>query len=405
MRTSLAASSLLIVCVLLSGCSNQKNPKSVETAQPEVNVSSNQSSETNETSVCTPTANSKDTAKVDAIKETVKDKALNMIDLGDNYKTPDGMTYNPKDGNIYLVVPAALAEGDAPLLIVQPDNTVKEIFRIPASPETKHAGTLGIAFGPDGNLYVADSQEISGHPDHKGRLLRVVFEDGKPVRCETLATNFVAPNGLTIVGKKVYFCETRVTEDTPTPLISGLFCFDIDELNPEKPYKAKPYVSEEDKDPHFIFQFETKDPDWRVGANGCSCSDDGKVYVANFGDEQIYELSFGEDGKTVQNVRQVVQDEGALINSIDGIRYDDERDVIYAADFAGNAVHEICTKTGKVKTLKKNPVGTGENGALDRCSEVCRRGASLYVSNIDLPFDNENDAPHSLSIIDLENQD
>lgn len=79
-------------------------------------------------------------------------KTPRMIDLGDKYVTPDGMAYNPSDNNIYLVIPAAVEEGDAPLLVIKPDDTIEEVFRIPASPETGHAGTLGIAFGPDGNL-------------------------------------------------------------------------------------------------------------------------------------------------------------------------------------------------------------------------------------------------------------
>ena len=87
--------------------------------------------------------------------------------------------------------------------------------------------------------------------------------------------------------------------------------------------------------------------------------------------------------------------------SIDGIRVDSTHGCIYFADFAGNAVHKVCISTGKVTTLAKNPVGTGADGALDRCSEVCRRGNKLYISNIDLPFDNDNDAPHSLSVIEL----
>ena len=254
-------------------------------------------------------------------------KTPRMIDLGDQYVTPDGMTYNPADNNIYLVIPAAVEEGDAPLLVIKPDDTIEEVFRIPASPETKHAGTLGIAFGPDGNLYVADSQEISGHVNHNGRLLRVVFEDGKPVRCEVLATNFVAPNGLTVANGKVYFCETRVTEDTPCPLTSGLFCFDLKELDPEKPYRAKTYVSETDCDPHFIFQFKTNDPDWRVGANGCSSSVDGRVYVANFGDEQIYELTFDADGSKVVKVRKTyyVHDEENKAKNGDVVRIAETR--------------------------------------------------------------------------------
>ena len=44
----------------------------------------------------------------------------------------------------------------------------------------------------------------------------------------------------------------------------------------------------------------------------------------------------------------------------------------------------------------------GENGLLDRPSEVCRRGNRLYISNIDLPGgDNAFDAPHNISVIGL----
>lgn len=328
-------------------------------------------------------------------------KTPTMIDLGEKYKTPDGMTFNKNDGNIYLVIPAALEEGEAPLLVIKPDDTVEEIYSIPASEETGHAGTLGIAFGPDGNLYVADSQEISGHPNHNGRLLRVVFEDGKPVRTEVLAKNFVAPNGLDVYGNKVYFCETRVTEDTPNPLTSGIFCFDICELDPENPYVAKPFVSAEDKDPHFIFHFETKNPDWRVGANGLGFSADGKMYVANFGDAQIYEVTLEEDGKTVKSVRDVIRRGGQNVTSVDGLKICDKNGLIYFADFAANAVHVVNIKGGWVRTLAKNPVDSGVDGALDRCSEVCLRGDKLYVSNIDLPFGNENNEPHSVSVIQL----
>lgn len=321
------------------------------------------------------------------------------IELAAEYKTPDGMT-NAADGSIILAVPSCLDEGDAPLVKIMPDDTVVPWFTLPAHPETKKATPLGIAFGSDGNLYVADSQDIGGDPTCKGRLLRVVVEDGKPTKAEVLATGFYCPNGLACLGDKVYFCETKVVETPSAPMVSGVFCFDIAELDPANVYEAKPYVSPEDKDPHFIYEFETNNPDWTVGANGLGFSPDGKMYVCNFGEQSLVEVTLGEDGKTFVSDRTVAK--GDPMESTDGLKVDPETGLVYIADFVGNAVHEVDPKTGAIRCIASTvEPSTGEGGALDKCSEVCLRDGKIYVANIDLPFGNENDAPSTITILDL----
>jgi len=327
------------------------------------------------------------------------DDAVTYIDLGDEYLTPDGMVLDPSDNCIVLGIPCAIVDGPAPLLKITPDDEIVPWFVIPAHPETGKATPLGIDFGPDGHLYVADSQDIGGNSDHMGRLLRVIVEDGKPVRCEVLATGFCCPNGLAVRDGKVYFCETKVVAAPESPMTSGVFCFDIDELDPAAPYEAKPYVSADDKDPHFIFQFETLDPDWQVGANGLGFSAEGEMYVCNFGDEALLGVTLAEDGKTVESERVVAQGEG--MGSTDGLKVSERSGMVVIADFAANAVWAVSPQSGRVFKILQNEVGTGANGELDRCSEVCLRDGKIYVSNIDLPFDNENDAPHSITVIDI----
>jgi sugar lactone lactonase YvrE len=327
------------------------------------------------------------------------DDAVTYIDLGDEYVTPDGMTLDETDNCIVLAVPSCLADGPGSLLKITPDDEIVPWFEIPAHPVTGKGTPLGIAFGPDGHLYVADSQDIGGDSDHKGRLMRVVVEDGEPVRAEVLATGFCCPNGLAVNGGNVYFCETTIKPAPTAPMISGVFCFDIDELDPAAPYEAKPYVSEEDKDPHFLFQFITDNPDWTVGANGLGFSAEGEMYVCNFGEASLLGVTLSDDGKSVVSERVVAQGQG--MGSTDGLKVSERSGMVIIADFAANAVWAVSPRSGRVFKILQNEVGTGANGELDRCSEVCLRDGKIYVANIDLPFENENDAPHSITVIDI----
>ena len=327
----------------------------------------------------------------------VKNKT--MVELDDQFNTPDGMTVD-KDGNIILAVPNAHArEGGTWLLKIAPCNKVEKYFWLKPHPETNKACPLGIVFGSDGHLYICDGQGIGGNTTHRSRVLRVLHKDGKPVREETLVTGLVQANGIDYANGKIYVAETQFpAEIKDMPLESGVFCFELKEFADGKKLPIK--VAPNGKDPHCIYVLKTNNADWPIGANGIALSNDKKkAYVANFGDKAIVELTLDDSGKKVISDRVGVQ--GGPIESVDGMKVCPSG-FIFFADFAGNAVHVANPENGKVVVLAKDPVGgTGKNGELDRCSEVCLRGDKVYVANIDLPYGNENDKPHSVTIIDL----
>ncbi|MGL6196220.1 MAG: hypothetical protein ACRC2T_15495, partial [Thermoguttaceae bacterium] len=194
----------------------------------------------------------------------IKDKYA--IELNEQFNTPDGMTVD-KQGNIILAVPNAHArEGGTWLLKITPDEKVEKYFWLKPHPETNKACPLGMVFGSDGNLYICDGQTIGGDSTHKARILRVVHQNGKPVRSEVLVTGLVQANGMDFANGKIYFTETQFHEgEKESPIESGVFCFDLREFrNLRAPIK----VGANGNDRHCIYKFKTQNPDWAIGANG-----------------------------------------------------------------------------------------------------------------------------------------
>jgi sugar lactone lactonase YvrE len=345
-------------------------------------------------------------------------KPVKAIILPERALHPDGMTINPKTNDIILAVPVIGGKGNAQLLKIDAEDNVSDYFELPIHPETERVTPLGIAFGPDGHLYIADSQCLGGNPNHKSRLLRVFHEEGKPVRCEVLVTGITQANGLEIYGNKIYVAETQVDPAiVEMPMTSGVFCFDISEFKSElqvvrrgryrtyEPGAPKPlHVLPYQQDTHFIFSFQTADADrngqQKVGANGIGFSKNGFLYVANFGDKKIIEVRLAKDGETVVSNRDINDGKGPN-ESVDGLKVC-PKGYIFFADYVGNAVCVMNPANGKTVLLAKNPVNPNADakttGALDRCSEVCLRNDKLYVANIDLEDVN---APHTVSVIDL----
>jgi hypothetical protein len=248
--------------------------------------------------------------------------------------------------------------------------------------------------GRDGNLYIADCKVFFGKEDHQSNLLRLVMNNGKPVRCEVVVKGFNMSNAVACHGDHVYVTETKL-EREKSPLPSGVYRFSYDELDPADPIE----LQRGGTDPHLITSFTTENDEWPVGANGMGFDKKGNMYVCNFGEASLIKCTFDENGNVAS---QEVFARGCGMESTDGLKIHPENDQdIYIADFLGNAVHKVDGVTGEVTTIMKNANNTrGELGLLDKPSEVCLRGDKIYVSNIDLNLDgNTYDDLHSITVI------
>ncbi len=313
------------------------------------------------------------------------------VELPETCNTPDGMTLDAT-GNIILCCPNF---GDpshpAKLMKISLKGKLTEFFTLPVHPETKKACPLGIDFGADGNLYVADCQAQGGNKDYKSRLLRVRVKDGKAVGCDVVVTGFIMANAVSAHGDSIYVTETEI-DGSVSPMPSGVYRFEISELA-GKPIKLLPGG----KDKHLIAKLYTKNEEWKVGANGLGFAAAGNMFVCKFGDAAINKITLKPSGQVDTN-EVFAQGQGMMC--CDGLNVDQQTGDVYVADFLGNAVHRIDAATGKVTTLAKNGDTDGAGGLLDKPSEVRLRGGKLYVSNIDLPLaGNTYDKPHTISVI------
>jgi sugar lactone lactonase YvrE len=325
---------------------------------------------------------------------TLKQPSIGVL-LQETCNTPDGMVL-AADGNIYLSCPNTNNDRyPARIMKITPDDRLQEFFIIPVHPETKKACSLGIDIGLDGNLYVADNQSLAGAVN-KSRLLRVVVKRGKPTSFHILATGLNQANAVVCRPDGVYVTETSITGGV-TPMPSGVYRFRYSEFRAGRPIEIIPGG----QDKHLIATIYTDNPDWSVGANGMAFDSEGNMYIGNFGETAIVKFTFDKSGKVAS---QEVLVRGHGIESTDGMKFDPKTNAIYVADFVGNAVHKVDSRTGKVTTIARNANNSGGvGGLLDKPSEVCLRGNRLYVSNIDLPFGgNEYDEPHTISVIGLD---
>jgi len=311
------------------------------------------------------------------------------IDLSGQYTNPDGMTV--RDGEIWLSINNLASGKTSCIAKITKDDTVEKIMDLPLHPETGACSSLGLVFASDGNLYVSDNQNHAGKGLGKSRVLRVVFENGKAVRAEVVAVGLNAANGIAAKGDSLYVNETTFGEGDP--MDSGTYRFKLAELKADAPLKVDGTL----KDPHVIFTLKTRGA-VKVGANGLCFDCCGDLFVANFGDKEIWRLTLDESGAVKEGKLFTTV---ACAESVDGMQYDGEGS-IWFADFMGNAVIRVCTKSGAAVLVAKNPPDDGLKGELDSPSECIRLGNKVYVSNIDLSYGpHKADSKQTISIIDL----
>jgi ketosteroid isomerase-like protein len=345
-----------------------------------------------------------------------------LIRLPTAFNTPDGAAM-ALDGNIILSVPnfnndhlietGTLKNPSPPVMArIDENNKISTWYQFKAEdmhPETDRIGPMDAAFGPDGNLYVADMQ-IFWSGEHKSRLIRINMKNGQPVDMDVVVEGFIVANGVSWKGNVLFVSESILAHTPKTEegkqkpaLKSGVYVFTLDELQ-NGLTRLLPY-SVNSTDEHLVVQFESSNR-MGFGADGVTIDAAGNLYTAIVEDGVIYKTKLDSNNKAV-NTELFSSDKNMV--SADGIVWNPADSLIYVADFLGNAAHAVDMQ-GRVTTLHKNGDTNGADGSLDQPCEVIIRGSELIVINMDMAWAspkqltvNKNvDQPYTISVIQLE---
>ncbi len=324
-----------------------------------------------------------------------------FLSLPQYLNVPDGMALD-KQGNIILACPNYYVDQRYPAVLVKitPANQWSIWLQMPIHPDTNRSGPMGLEFGPDGNLYVADLQYFWSK-DYKSRLIRVNVKDGRPVSTDVVVDGFKLSNAVRWRGNSVYVSDTFF--DLPDkPNMSGIYRFSLDELQKGK-ITLKPLA----QDPHLIAQFETipHERGDNAGADGMAFDSKGNLYCALFGDGSIHKITFDKGGNVTSD-KCIVRDKRLPCG--DGLVCDPKTDKIYIADSQSNAIHvlDVSREPAKLSTLWENEDADGSNGLLDQPCEPFIRGNELIISCFDGNFpglkNKSHDKFHTISVIRLD---
>jgi sugar lactone lactonase YvrE len=355
------------------------------------------------------------------------------IVLPKEFATPDGLAVNPKTGSLFMSVPNfARRPNDTgvkvfPGVLAKVDvaagkaETVLELEKIKeieiADAGIKQIGPMGLSFGPDGNLYVADNQYFFNDKKVKSRILRVLMDGDKPtgkVEVAVDGTNLSNAICWTKDGNYVYLTDTFF--DLPgTHGSGGVWQFKKDEIlqagsgaNP--PVKLAPITKGLGDDPHLIAFHEVKKLPGcgNGGPDGLTVDKNGVIYYGFFDTGEMHRLVVDADGKKV--AADEIHTAGKYFHCCDGIYYDAGTNKVYINDSAANAIHAFTppddTKAPVVlETVWENGDTDGADGSLDQPCECVVIGKKMIIVNFDWPFpellNTASDDPSTLSVIEL----
>lgn len=302
--------------------------------------------------------------------------------------TPDGMAIDA-EGNLILACPNYA--GGAPGCIVKIDQqrNIRKWFDVPVRDDTGIAAPMGIAFGPDGDLYICDNQGWSGKPElmFKGRILRVKTDGDTVVKTTVVADNMEHPNGMRIRDGYVYVTQSCLSavKDPSGKLVSCVYRFALDDEGIQ--------ITNTLADKNILTTFITENPECQYGVDGIEFDKNGDLLVGNFGDGAVWRVVFNDDLSVKEQFVWAQNPE--QLQSTDGMIMTDDGN-LYIADFSANAVACV-TPDGNVRRIAQSPDCDGLDGGLDQPGEPIFWNGSLVLSCFDLVTDeNKVNTAHEL---------
>ena len=347
-----------------------------------------------------------------------------LAELPDAFCTPDGMAIDA-EGNVVVACPnyGSYAKGatrpsqPACFIKISPDDKVTKWVDCPVLAETGRACPMGIAFGPDGDLYVCDNQNWpTGNGQtgqiNQGRILRLRIRDNKVVKTTVVAGGISHPNGVRVRGGFVYVTVSMLPKihNPDRKLASAVYRFKLDDENIT--------VTNTREDTNLLVEFKTLNPHCQYGADGIVFDSRGNLYVGNFGDGVLHKVRMDAHGNllgttvfaktdfpTSNDPAMMPRMIKARMRTTDGICID-AKDNIYVADFSNNALAKV-DPTGKITVLAQNGDTDGADGGMDQPGEPIVRGNQLIITSFDMvthpdKVNRTHDKPHTIVVLDLD---
>jgi len=322
-----------------------------------------------------------------------------FAELPDQCPTPDGMAVSP-DGMLVVACPNYADQTQPACLIrISELGQVEHWVDVPVHEETGVACPMGICFGPEGELYVVDNQGWSGTEEgqFKGRILKLVIEDGEIQEMQVVAKGMEHPNGIRYRDGKLYVTQSmmsKVRRHWSGLLVSGVYRFPADETNIE--------VQNTLNDANLILWTITKNRDCQYGLDGLAFDKAGDLFLGNFGDGTILKATFDENNDV--ETCDVWAADPEQMRTTDGIGFDEVGN-LYVADFSENAI-AVVRPDGTVERMAQSPDCDGSDGGLDQPGEPIVFAGRLIVTCFDIvtgpdKVNTGHDRPFTITSLEL----